>query len=369
MSALLDSVAGIDSPVRVASFLKQAAVIVTHDIFISYTTKPELSGRVALAIVQELERRGLRCWIAPRDLDAGEDYMAQLSDRVSESKAVILVFSAEANHSPHVKREVGMAFENEVPIIPFRIEDVQPDQSLKYCIGQVHWFDALTAPIGGHIKNLANRVAAKFLDTTAGSEISERQTDARPMDVDVPASLTPSAGASGRPVWPVVLLGTIAVSALGTGYFFSDKLFDVLGFSERESGESALQAPESGDAILSEFTLSAQIAETRSLHIGFTIGEYLEMRDRWDKCRVADCPDLNALQQQLFAVREASWSAGNVSGVVQIISASKTSSQNCQWRVEVKEILRDSTHTRQQQRTYCTSNGFDGTVEGQGKVS
>jgi len=370
-------VAGIDSPVRVASFLKQAAVIVAHDIFISYTTKPELSGRVALAIVQELERRGLRCWIAPRDLDAGEDYMAQLSDRVSESKAVILVFSAEANHSPHVKREVGMAFENEVPIIPFRIEDVQPDQSLKYCIGQVHWFDALTPPIGGHIKNLANRVAAKFLDTTAESEISARQTGARPMDVDVPASPAPSAGASRRPVWPVVLLATIAVMAIGTGYIFSDALFDVLGFSEGtdmstssdEKPEPALQAPESGDAILSEFTLSAQNAETRSLHIGFTIGEYIQIRDRWDKCRAADCPDRDALQQQLFAVREAPWSAGNVSGVVQVISANKTSSQNCQWRVEVKEILRDGAHTRQQQRTYCTSNGFDGTLEGQGEVS
>jgi hypothetical protein len=362
-------VAGIASPVRVASFLKQAAVIVAHDIFISYTSKPELSGRAAFGIVQELERRGLRCWIAPRDLDAGEDYMAQLSDKVSESKAVILVFSDEANHSPHVKREVGLAFENEVPIIPFRIQDVQPDQSLKYCIGQVHWFDALTPPIEVHIKNLASRVEAKFLDTTAESKTSERQADARPVDIDVPASLAHSAGASRRPAWPVVLLGTIAVTAIGTGYFFSDALLDVLGFSERESGESALQAPESGDAILSEFTLSAQNAETRSLHIGFTIGDYLEMRDRWDQCRVADCPDLDALQQQLFEAREAPWSAGDVSGVVQIISASKTSSHNCRWRVEVKEILRDGAHTRQQQRTYCTSNGFDGTLEGQGKVS
>ena len=139
--------------------------------------------------------------------------------------------------------------------------------------------------------------------------------------------------------------------------------------SSDEKSESALQAPESGDTILSEFTLTAQNAEARSLHIGFTIGEYLEMRDRWDKCRVADCPDLDALQQQLFAAREAPWSAGNVSGVVQINSANKTSSQNCQWRVEVREILRDGARTRQQQRTYCTSNGFDGTVEIQGEVS
>jgi hypothetical protein len=310
--------------------------------------------------------------------------MAQLSDTVSESKAVILVFSAEANHSPHVKREVGLAFENEVPIIPFRIEDVQPDQSLKYCIGQVHWFDALTSPIEKHIESMANGVEVKFLGTTAESKSSDRRTDALPMDLDVPASPGHSAGASRRLIWPVVLLGSLAVTAIGTGFYYSDALFDVLGLSERElagsegtdsstlsdeKSEPALPVPESGDAILSEVTLSAQNAETRSLHIGFTIGEYLEIRDRWDKCRVTDCADLDALQQQLFEVREAPWSAGDVSGVVEIIGAIKTSSQDCQWRVEVKEILRDGARTRQQQRTYCTSNGFDGTVELQGEVS
>ena len=78
-----------------------------HDIFISYSNEPELSARAANCLVEELEKRDIRCWIAPRNLDAGEDYMAQLSDRVAESKALVLVFSDEANHSPHVKREVA----------------------------------------------------------------------------------------------------------------------------------------------------------------------------------------------------------------------------------------------------------------------
>lgn len=344
-----------------------------HDIFISYTTEPELSPQVANGIVQELESRGIRCWIAPRDLDAGEDYMAQLSNRVSESKALILVFTDEANHSPHVKREVGLAFENEVQIIPFRIQDVQPDQTLKYCIGQVHWFDALTSTIEAHIKDFADRIEAKFEHEVSAPGVAEQS-----------APSAQSSAAKRKAAWPAVLLGIFAVAVAGTGYFFSGDILDVLEFPESESDvpantklpasteKTAVTAPqtvETGDTILAEFNLSTQTKKTRIVQITFSINEYLDIRTRWDTCRTTACADLGTLQKQLFDTREASWSDGGISGVIKVVSARKTSSPNCPWRVSIEEVLRAGDRTRRQQRTYCTSNGFDGTVESQGKVS
>jgi len=344
-----------------------------HDIFISYTTEPELSPQVANGIVLELERRGIRCWIAPRNLNAGEDYMAQLSDRVSESKALILVFSDEANHSPHVKREVGLAFENEVQIIPFRIEDVQPDQTLKYCIGQVHWFDALTSTVEAHIKDFADRIEAKFEHEVSAPGIADQS-----------APPSQSIAAKRKAAWPAVLLGIIAVAVAGTGYFFSGDILDVLEFPEDEADVPAntrLPAPtgkpavtpqqtiETEDAILAEFNLGTLTNKARIVQITFSINEYLDIRTRWDTCRTAGCADLDALQKQLFDTRETSWSDGDVSGVIRIVSARKTSSLNCPWRISIEEVLRARDRTRRQQRTYCTSNGFDATVEGQGKVS
>lgn len=129
-----------------------------HDIFISYVTDAPHSRQAALGIVHELEERGIRCWIAPRDMASGKDYMAQLADRVPESKALVLVFSSEANGSPHVKREVALAFEKEVPILPFRVEDVEPARELDYCIGHIHWLDALDPPLSRHIERLADRL-------------------------------------------------------------------------------------------------------------------------------------------------------------------------------------------------------------------
>jgi hypothetical protein len=45
-------------------------------------------------------------------------------------------------------------------VVPFRIEDVQPNQSLKYYIGSVHWLDALTTPLEQHIARLVPCVKA-----------------------------------------------------------------------------------------------------------------------------------------------------------------------------------------------------------------
>ena len=41
-----------------------------HDVFISYSHKDK---PIAYGICAKLETVGVRCWIAPRDITAGED--------------------------------------------------------------------------------------------------------------------------------------------------------------------------------------------------------------------------------------------------------------------------------------------------------
>jgi hypothetical protein len=56
---------------------------------------------------------------------------------------------------------VQRALDHEKPVVPLRVEDVQPVQSLAYYLGPVHWLDALTPPLDAHLKQL--RVAVKAL--------------------------------------------------------------------------------------------------------------------------------------------------------------------------------------------------------------
>ncbi len=126
-----------------------------HDVFISYASEDK---SVADAVCATLESRGIRCWIAPRDVLPGLHYGEAIIDAIRECRIMILVFSSKANLSGHIPKEIERAVSQGSTIMPLRIEDVVPAKSLDYFIGGVHWLDALTPPIEAHLQRLAGNV-------------------------------------------------------------------------------------------------------------------------------------------------------------------------------------------------------------------
>lgn len=127
-----------------------------HDVFISYSSDDKPT---ADAMCAALEARGIRCWIAPRDVMPGAIYSAAIVEAIHASRVFVLVFSARSNSSPHVMREVERAVNRGVPIIPLRIEDVPLSPSMEYFISTPHWLDALTPPLRKHLAHLADTVS------------------------------------------------------------------------------------------------------------------------------------------------------------------------------------------------------------------
>ena len=75
-----------------------------HDIFISHSSKDKTIADAACAC---LESRGLRCWIAPRDIVSGADWSESLIDGINGAKAMVLVLSSHSNVSKQVLREIA----------------------------------------------------------------------------------------------------------------------------------------------------------------------------------------------------------------------------------------------------------------------
>jgi hypothetical protein len=121
-------------------------------IFLSYSSKDKL---LTDAICSRLENQGIRCWIAPRDVNPGSDYSNQIADALEASTAMVMVFSSESNASRHVKSEIDRAFGLGKMIIPFRVENVELDKGLAYYLAKTHWLDAVTKPLDQHIDRLA----------------------------------------------------------------------------------------------------------------------------------------------------------------------------------------------------------------------
>src|SRR3990172_6799228 len=102
-----------------------------HDVFISYSAKDKPTADAACAT---LETKGIRCWMAPRDILAGTNWGASVIRALGESRVMVLVFSSHSNHSQQVLREVERAVSKGAIIIPLRIEDVPLSEDMEYFI-------------------------------------------------------------------------------------------------------------------------------------------------------------------------------------------------------------------------------------------
>jgi TIR domain len=73
----------------------------TPAVFISYASQ---DAAVAAGLVEALERRGIACWIAPRDVKAGALYADAIVRAISGAKVFVLVLSESAIAYSHVSK-------------------------------------------------------------------------------------------------------------------------------------------------------------------------------------------------------------------------------------------------------------------------
>ncbi len=123
----------------------------SRDIFVSYTTPDK---RVADEVVSFFEGQGISCFIAPRDVDPGKPYAANLMQAINESHVVILIASASINTSEHVLNEVEAIVNKKKPLIPFFIEDFVMSDELCYYLSRTQRIVAYPDPVSSYYGKL-----------------------------------------------------------------------------------------------------------------------------------------------------------------------------------------------------------------------
>jgi hypothetical protein len=71
-------------------------------VFISHSSNDRA---IADVICKRLESAGIKCWIAPRDIEAGSDWTEGIIEGIDSCRVFVLIFSGNANVSEHVRRE------------------------------------------------------------------------------------------------------------------------------------------------------------------------------------------------------------------------------------------------------------------------
>jgi TolB-like protein/Flp pilus assembly protein TadD len=111
----------------------------SKDVFVSYASQ---DASVANSLVEALERRDFRCWIAPRDVTPGDFYADAIVHAIDAAQALVLVLSKDAAVSHHILREVERASSKRHPVISLRIDRAPLPAGLEYFLNTSQWLDA-----------------------------------------------------------------------------------------------------------------------------------------------------------------------------------------------------------------------------------
>jgi hypothetical protein len=112
-------------------------------VFISHSSG---DATVAERLATALEAAGCRCWIAPRDIPPGSSWVAGIAAGIEGSRALAVLLTARSINSGHLIREVELAINKGVPVIPVRLDDTPLAAGLEYLLSSVQWINVAGDP-------------------------------------------------------------------------------------------------------------------------------------------------------------------------------------------------------------------------------
>jgi TolB-like protein/Flp pilus assembly protein TadD len=182
-------------------------------VYIVFLSHASQDSAIALSVCEALERAGMTCWIAPRDVTPGAFYADEIVHAIDTARAIVLILSENAAASPHVLREVERAVSKRHPVISLRIDQAPLPVGLEYFLNTSHWLDASKCEIASVIQKLVAAVR-RAIETPTITVVSATETV---------AARTPYPSRAGHTVRRVAIVAgcLMAVAIAGFAAFSS----------------------------------------------------------------------------------------------------------------------------------------------------
>jgi hypothetical protein len=171
----------------------------THDVFVSYSSKDK---ETAVAICESLEKDGIHCWIAPRDIQPGMAYADAIIDALNACRVFLVILSEDSNSSPQVRREVERAVSKDLTILTFRIDNTILSKAMEYYLSDRHWLDASNSAFSKQLHSLSEAIR-KLLGEPAA--FREKANATKPVEFHQPSQPVPQVVEMIPPKTPTVV--------------------------------------------------------------------------------------------------------------------------------------------------------------------
>jgi hypothetical protein len=242
---------------------------VSRDVFISYKTEDRDSANRLCAA---LEREGISCWMAPRDIPPGQEWAAAIVDGLQKSNSFVLLLSSNSSAAKQIAREAELADRQNLPIMTFRLEEIQPPRELLYFLGNIQWLDGF----GGQFDSAATRLAEVI---RASANFPAPKTEIRhapkiastPTTTSIPSAPVPLPTKTRSPYFLPIIAGIVAVIGITTWLGLRTPAGDSGGMDKMQkaakmAADRFLRERDTGDydAAWNEYSTAFQTREDRT---------------------------------------------------------------------------------------------------------
>jgi len=145
----------------------------SHDVFISFSFKDQSLAENIVNILSSTY--GISCWICTRDIDGGKRYKKLIPEAIDNAKVVVFLQSSSSIESKEIPKEIGMAFDADKTIIPFKLDDAKLTGDLRYDLYGVEYIDATVPTFDERVGELAKAIK-KVLGTESQNTSIESST-------------------------------------------------------------------------------------------------------------------------------------------------------------------------------------------------
>lgn len=125
------------------------------EIFISYSN---LDEEIVLKLREKLESCGFNCWIHKKAIQVGENFAEEIVDAINQCIVMIVICSRNSIDSNHVKREVNLAVDRKLSILPLQIEDVELSKTLHYLLSLHQILDVYEEPLENYYPRIISKI-------------------------------------------------------------------------------------------------------------------------------------------------------------------------------------------------------------------
>ena len=264
-------------------------------IFISHSS---VDAELAAEVCRRIEAWGYPCFLAPRDIPSGKEYAEALVEGIDESSLMVLLMSKRANESPHVLREVERAVSHNIPILVYKIEEVELSKSMEYFLMTHQWIDAtVTADVDAIVRSIVQTYGG-------GASISASDSPKVP-DSEYRNKPTPTSTPRVKPAIVIIGITMVAVLIVVLLILLAVLLSDRIQDSDTDSAASSLTASENAgdDAAAGDEAENEAELETLALGDTVTLGSYLDSPITWQVLHYVDSDTVILLSSDILCMK------------------------------------------------------------------